>query len=171
MGRDGDNFLERFTRFTELTDTRLRKVEEGQAAAKQEMVSLKRDCCDKRGKEIQELFNSRNELQLTVKGLTGSANGLVELCAGLDNTITELDRKALLLGEGEKGVLKQLKDIVKWNVPMRLQALETKVSSIEAEKTEKRQDTKDYKLLVYGALLGLLCTAAAGLLVFYITAT
>ena len=162
-------FVERFERAMTGADERLRSLETGQAEVKQEMKSLKEDRCDKHDRAIEELYASRNALERTVEQLKGSATGLTKICESLDSTVDALDKRALLLGAGEKGVVNQLDTINKWNTPQRLQDLELKVGTLESEKTEAKKDTKGYKMLLYGALIGAIFSILSGLVVFFLT--
>lgn len=166
----GDSgFVERFERAMAGTDDRLRSLEKGQAEVKQELKSLKQDRCDRHDRSIEELYASRNSLERTVEQIKGSATGLAKICESLDKTVEALDKKALLLGEGEKGVVNQLETINGWNTPERLQSLESKVKTLETEKATQKKDTKDYRMLLYGALLGAFFSGLSGLTVWLLT--
>lgn len=162
-------FIERFERAMEGTETRLRNIESSQAALTQEMKSLKEDRCAKHDRSIEELYNSRNEMARTLEQLRGSATGLTKICESLDKTVESLDKRALLLGKGEESVVEQLSKIQQWNVPARLQTLETTVGDIETAREEQHTDGKNYKMMIYGAIVGCGFSILAGLVTYLLT--
>lgn len=166
---DDSGFVERFERAMEGTGNRLRTLETGQASVKQELRGLKEDRCDKHAKSIEELFQSRNQLQSSLDRLQTSASGLQSIFANLDKTVDDLDRRALLLGKGEESVLNKLEKIQDWEVPERLLGLEQRMDAVEAERSEVRKKSRDWKLLLCGALLTVAASTASGLLVYYLT--
>ena len=151
---DGSGFFDRFEKAMDGTDTRIRSLEQAQAKLSQEMKNLKEDRCDKNEVSLKELFDSRNAMNLSMAQLKHSATGLTELCRALDVTVGTLDRRGLLLDQGEAGIVGQLEVINNWNAANRLTTLETSVAAINAKASTKKKESSDYERLIFAALLG-----------------
>ena len=169
MAKSDDSFVARFEHVMEGFDQRIRALETGRAASQQEMKDLRSDRLDKHDKAIQELYDSRNEVEKTLERLKNSALSLNNFSESLEATVTKLREQSILLGEGEKTRVAQLEAIAKLDAPARLQKLESSVETLEQGKATKIKDNRWLLMLVVGAAVGATATIVNKLVIWYFT--
>lgn len=163
------SFVARFEAAMTGTDSRLREVENSCAALQQALKGLREDKCSAHDQSLKELYDSRNDLDSSVRLLKSSEVGLKAIFEGLDKTVSDLDKKALLLGKGEESFEQRLYTLEQAGAAAAIARLNDRLSGLEQRYADGRSNTRQYKFMIFGALLGIITSSVSGALVWYMT--
>lgn len=147
-------FLPLFQTAIASLESRIREAERSVTTVQTELAGLQRNKCEVHGTQMTELFASRNDLAMKLELLRSQLQGL-------DKSVTELHNLMAKLDE----VGDQIKDVD-------ISEIAALVKSLADSHTEEKKNSREWKMLVWGVIVGPFVAAVlSGVVVWYVTSS